>query len=136
MTLLAKLLSDLKKESERPKPKPTKLQSFLMKQEKNGLETRQKRHAKQMKKLKQTSVEIASAKTRTIPPPKLELSKAQKLLHKKVFGKKKHISPKKTPAKRKSPKSAKSNSPESTKSNSPKSTKSNSPKSMISNSYN
>jgi hypothetical protein len=135
MTLLAKLLSDINKESKRPKPK---LQLFLMKQEKEGLEKRKKMYAKKMQKLQKAQkspVKSVSTKKQS-PPPKLELTKAQKSLHKKVFGKKKGVYV--SPVKSKSPKnvkgkSPKSNSPKSTKSNSPKSVRSNSPKSVISN---
>lgn len=105
MTSLGKILSDMNKLPK--KPKPTKLQMFLNKQEKEGIKKQKKNFTKKMKKLensKKSPVKSASTK-KPRPPGKLELTKADNALLKKIqmYGKKKktYVSPNKS----KSPKS-------------------------------
>jgi hypothetical protein len=89
------------------KPKYTNLQLHLMKQEKEGREKQHKKMVKQLEKYekKQTCPMPVSMKKKSPIPKKLELTKAQKALHKKVFGKKKtvYVSPVKSPKTTKKP---------------------------------
>ena len=106
------------------KPKYTNLQLQLMKQEKEG---REKQHKKMVKELEKYEKKQNLAKqkcptpvsVKSPIPKKLELTKAQKALHKKVFGKKKtvYVSPVKSPktTKKSTKKSAKKSAKKSPK---------------------
>ena len=114
MPLLQELMKKVKNQ-----PRPAKgkasvktLAQFLENQEKKGIERKKKRIEKTYKKAKKNIVKATPSSKKKKSPVVLELTKAQKALHKKVYGPKKTAYKSPTP----SPKSVKSSSPKSAKS--------------------